>query len=217
MNFNKTKSLNRLINQEPDEKVLNVLNEFYDQYIRAPCKATSDFPLVFNEYFKNERIISFRQRFPKSLNQKGDAILQVSRLWVLYIFVMHLEGKFFKDILVTFKEGLNTVKEKEELLDGLTALLEKFSEIKITNEDEVELDRILGPKNGKSKRDIIAFSECRKFALVKLPLDQQKKLKATTAIVPVKNNLWLVNSDVETTHPFDKLLVMSNFTYHPSP
>ena len=217
MNFNKTKSLNRIINQEPDDKVLGVINEFFEHYIHLGSKSITDLPPIFHEYFKTERIISFRQKFPKSLNQKGDAMLQVPRVWILYLFVTHLEGKNFRDILTTFKEGLATVKQKEELIDGLTLLLERFTDITITNEDEAELDRIFGPKTGKSKRDIIAFSECKQFALVKLPLDQQKRLKNNTAIVPVKNNPWLANSEVETSYPFNKLLAMSNYTYHPSP
>ena len=217
MNYNKTKSLNRLINQEPDERILSVVNEFFEIFILSLSKPISDLSLTFNEYFKSERIISFRQISPKSLNQKGDAMLQVPRLWILYIFVMHLESKVFRDILITFKEGLASVKQKEELLTGLTMLLERFPEINITTEDEIELDRILGPKSAKTKRDIIAISECRKYALVKLPLDQQKKLKNPSAIVPIKNNPWLDNCEIQVVHPFTKLLAMSNYTYHPCP
>lgn len=218
MNTNKVKSLNRLVtNLDPDEKVMISVNEMFEQYIINCSKHLQFLPGEFHEYFKNERIISFRQKIPKSLNQKGDAIIQVSKVWILYIFVMQIEKKSFKEILSVFKEGLCTVKKQDELLDGLNLLLERFLEIIIAPEDEVELEKLLGLKTGKTNKEIVAFSDCKQYALVKLSIDQQKKLKSQLAVVPIKGNVWLETAEVYTVFPFSKLLVMSNYTYHPNP
>lgn len=218
MNVNKAKSLNRLItNLEPDEKIMASVNEMFEQYIINCSKHLSFLPGEFHEYFKNERIISFRQKIPKSLNQKGDAIIQVPKVWILYIFAIQIEGKSFKEILSVFKEGLGSVKKQDELLDGLSLLLERFLEITITPEDEIELGKLLGPKTGKTSKEIVAFSDCKQYALVKLSIDQQKKLKSQLAIAPIKGNAWLEAAEVYTLFPFNKLLIMSNYTYHPSP
>lgn len=217
MNLNRGKSLNRLLNKEPDERILNVLNEIYDTYVVNSSKPIALLQSEFNEFFKNERIISFRKKIPKSLNQKGDAILQQPQLWILFFFVLHLEGKPFKDILLVFKEAVNEIKKKDVLLVGLNTLLEKFPEITITAEDENELNKLLGSKITKGPKEIIAISECGQFFLVKLGIEQQKRLKSQSAIVPLKNNPWLEKQEVFTVYPFSKLLAMSNYTYHPSP
>lgn len=213
MSLNKAKSLNRAINQEPDPKNLAAINEIFSEYLISSKKPLDQLGFEFSEYFKNERIISFRQKFPKSLTQKGDAILQLSKLWILYMFVMQLDKKPFKEILATFREGFSTVKQKEELLEGLTMLLEKFPDIEITPEDENELERLFGPKTPKNNRDVIAMSDCKLFALVKLSPDQQKRLKSSTAIIPVKSNPWVESYEIDAYYSFDKLLSMSNYTY----
>ena len=80
MNFNKTKSINRLMNIEPDERIVHSLSEIYENYLISSTKPLGSLSLEFHEYFKNERIISFRQKSPKSLNQRGEGILLVSKL-----------------------------------------------------------------------------------------------------------------------------------------
>lgn len=217
MNLNKGKSLNRLLNKDPDERILSILTEIYDTYITNSTKPISLLHSEFTEFFKNERIISFRKKIPKSLNQKGDAILQQPQLWILFLFVLHLENKPFKDILLVFKEAVNEVKKKEILLIGLNTLLERFPEISITAEDESELNKLLGPKNNKGCKEVIAMSDCGQFFLVKLGIEQQKRLKAQSAIVPLKNNPWLEKQETLTVYPFAKLLTLSNYTYHPCP
>jgi hypothetical protein len=171
----------------------------------------------FNEFFKNERIISFRKPVPKGLNQKGDAILQLPRLWILYMFVLHLDEKPFKSILLVLKEAINELKKPEVMLEGLNLLLDRFPEISISAEDEAELNRLLGPKPVKGNKEVLAKSECGEFFLLKLSNEQQKRLKAQAAVVPVKGNPWLEQVEIGTVYPFTKLLLMSNFAYHPSP
>lgn len=128
---------------------------------------------------------------------------------------MQIENKPFRDILIVFKEGLATVTLKEELLDGFSLLLDRFPELCITEEDEAELDKILGGKKITKNREVLGFSECKKYALVKLSAEQQKKLKSSLAIIPLRNNPDLENSKTDTVYSFQKLLSMSNYTYHP--
>lgn len=217
MSAMKGKSLNRVMNKEPDEKVAAALDDIFDNYITGSTKSISLLRTEFNEYFKNERIVSFRKKVPIGLNQKGDAVLQLPKLWILYMFVLHLDDKPFKDILNVLKEGINEIKKPEVLLEGLNLLLDRFPEISITADDEVELNRLLGNKNVKGNKEVLGKSECGGFFLVRLSAEQQKRLKSQVAVVPVKGNTWLEQVEIGSVYPFSKLLAMSNYTYHPNP
>lgn len=73
----------RVANIETDIRILEKLTEMYSAYIETAEKPITQLGFEFNEFFKTERIISFRVKTPKALNQKGEGTLQEAKLWVM--------------------------------------------------------------------------------------------------------------------------------------
>ncbi|CAG9312993.1 unnamed protein product [Blepharisma stoltei] len=209
------RTTNRNFNAEPDPKILERINLMYQTYIETSQNPLSQLGPEFNEFFKSERIISFRIKTPKALNQKGEAALQEPKLWILWMFILFLDQRdTFSNILKVCKDGFGFVKQKDALIEGLNVLLGKCPELEVKPEDEDEFGKLIGDRPSKAPKEILAVSKCGKYVLVKLAQDQQMRLKSQFAVAPIKD--MEVDSSVAVLS-LTKMLQRSNYSYHPSP
>lgn len=210
--------MSRVRTGEPDPSLVAEVTQIFNQFISEGESPVDELPSAFSEFFKVKRIISFRKKVPKGLNQKGEMLLKEGRVWVLWLFVMVVDkGEPASEIIKVFKEGMKIVKNKDCLIEGLGSLFEKCPELEVTAEDEQEIERILGRKIVNAPKEVIAKSTCGEFGLVKLTKDQQNRFKSECAVVPAAKNPWLYEAECQDTMSLNKLLLRSNYCYHPSP
>ena len=204
---------------ELDASIQEKIDQLYASFVTDRSSALAALPTEFLDYFNNIRIISFRKVLPKSLNMKGDLAIKDPKVWVLWLFVLHLDQqKSAREIIQVLREGMMTVKAVDLLLEGFGELIERCTDLEIDEDDEHEIELIMGSKpDRQTYREVEALSTCGRFALYRLPPDQQKKLRSALAVIPVEKNPWVRDLPCAKTMNLPALLQRANYAYHPRP